>query len=105
LNIHIVGGYLENINWSFMDLKSYQLGVIFNTRTWDPGLKWSLDYFNMMASIFTWDLGSLACFNIMVQNHPWDPSIWLYFLTIRVKENTFLRGVECSILRVVIWGI
>jgi len=60
-----------------------------STWTWDSGLKWSLwDYFNMVASTFTWNLGSLDYFNIMVNTYPWDPSIWLYFLT-TIIENFY----------------
>jgi hypothetical protein len=80
LDHHDIGGYLEHINLSFMDLMSHQLGVVFNTHTWDPSLRWSMYYFNVVARICTWDLGSLAYFNIMVHTHPWDPGIWLYFL-------------------------
>jgi hypothetical protein len=53
-------------------------GVHMSTWTWDPGLQWWLDYFNMMAFLSTWDLGSPVFFNIMVHNYPWDPGIWLY---------------------------
>jgi hypothetical protein len=53
-------------------------GVHMSTWTWDLGLQWWLDYFSMVALLFTWDLGSLVFFNIMVHNYPWDPGIWLY---------------------------
>jgi hypothetical protein len=52
-------------------------GVHISTWTCDPGLQWWLDYFNMVDFLFTWDLGSLVFFNIMVHNYPWDPGIWL----------------------------
>jgi hypothetical protein len=87
-----------------IEFRYLQRGVHMSTWTWDPGLRWSLDYFNMVASTCTWDLGSLAYFNIMVHTHPWDPGIWLYFLTTSIEDNTFLRGVECSVSRGVIWG-
>jgi hypothetical protein len=103
-NTHDIGGYLEHINWPFMELMSHQLGVIINTHTWDPGLRWSLDYFNMVAITCTWNLGSLDHFNIGVNTYPWDPGIFLYFLTTSVDDNTFLRGVECSVSSGVIWG-
>jgi hypothetical protein len=53
-------------------------GVHMSTWTWDPGLQWWLDYFNMVAFLSTWDLGSPVFFSIMVHNYPWDPGIWLY---------------------------
>jgi hypothetical protein len=53
-------------------------GVHMSTWTWDPGLKWWLDYINMVALLSTWYLGSLVFFSIMVHNYPWDPGIWLY---------------------------
>jgi hypothetical protein len=46
--------------------------------TWNSGLQWRLDYFNMVAFLSTWDLGSPIFFSIMVHNYPWDPGIWLY---------------------------
>jgi hypothetical protein len=58
----------QNIPW----------GVHMSTWTWDPGLQWWLDYFNMVVVLSTWDLGSSVFFNIMVHNYPWDPGIWLY---------------------------
>jgi hypothetical protein len=53
-------------------------GVHMRNWTWDPGLQWQLDYFNMVASISQWDHGSLVYFNIVVHTYPWDPGIWLY---------------------------
>jgi hypothetical protein len=53
-------------------------GVHMSTWTWNPGLQWWLDYFNMVVFLSTWDLGSTVFFNIMVHNYPWDPGIWLY---------------------------
>jgi hypothetical protein len=53
-------------------------GVHMSTWTWDPGLQWWLDYFNMVDFLSTWDLGSSVFFSIMVHNYPWDPGIWLY---------------------------
>jgi hypothetical protein len=53
-------------------------GVHMSNWTWDPGLQWQLDYFNMVASISQWDPGSLVYFNTMVHTYPWDPGIWLY---------------------------
>jgi hypothetical protein len=53
-------------------------GVHMSTWTWDLGLQWWLDYFNMVDFLSTWDLGSSIFFNIMVHNYPWDPDIWLY---------------------------
>ena len=32
-------------------------GVHMNTRTWDPGLQWWLDYFSMVDFLSTWDFG------------------------------------------------
>jgi hypothetical protein len=85
---------LEHINFIHGAQES-SVGCHLNTCTWDPGLRWSLDYFNMVASTCTWDLGSLAYFNIVVNTHPWDPGLWLYLLTTSIEGNTFLRGVEC----------
>jgi hypothetical protein len=45
-------------------------GVHMSTWTWDPGLQWWLDYFNMVAFLSTWDLGSPVFFSIMVHNYP-----------------------------------
>jgi hypothetical protein len=46
--------------------------------TWDPGLQWRLDYFNMVASISQWDHGYLVYFIIVAHTYPWDPGIWFY---------------------------
>jgi hypothetical protein len=46
--------------------------------TWDPGLQWRVDYFNMVACISQWDPVSLVYFSTMVHTYPWDPGIWLY---------------------------
>jgi hypothetical protein len=70
-----------------------------STWTWDPGLQWWLDYFNMVAHTSTWDPGSPTYFNIMVHTYPWDPGIWLYTLITSVEDNTFIRGMECSVAR------
>jgi hypothetical protein len=69
----------------------------FHMITWtgDLGLKWWLDYFNMMDFIYTWDPSSIVYFNTMVHTYPWDPSIWLYTLTTSVEDNTFIKGMEC----------
>jgi hypothetical protein len=75
-----------------------------STWTWDPGLQWQLDYFNMVAHIPTWDPGSPAYFNIMVHTYPWDPGIWLYTLITSIEDNTFIRGMECSVAREVMGG-
>ena len=104
LNPCDIGGYLEHINWPFMELKSHQLGVIFNTHTWDLGLQWSLHYFNMVTSTCTWNPSSLSYFSITVHTYPWDPGIWLYFLIKSIEDYTFIRGVECSVSRGIIWG-
>jgi hypothetical protein len=53
-------------------------GFYMRNWTWDPGLQWRLDYFNMVASISQWDLGSLVYFRTMVHTYPWDLGIWLY---------------------------
>jgi hypothetical protein len=75
-----------------------------STWTWDPNLQWCLDYFNMVAINSTWDPGYLAYFSIMVHTYPWDLGIWLYFLITRVEDNDFIRGMECSVSRGIIWG-
>jgi hypothetical protein len=41
-------------------------GVHINTWTWDPGLKWRLDYFSIMAFNSPWDPISLVYFSTMV---------------------------------------
>jgi hypothetical protein len=56
-------------------------GVHMSTWTWDPSLEWRLDYFDMVARISTWDLGSPAYCNTMVHTYPWDPGIWLCYRT------------------------
>jgi hypothetical protein len=73
--------------------------------TWkrDPGLQWHLDYFNMVACTLAWDPGSLAYFGIMVHTYPWDPGIWLYTLIKIIEDNAFIRGMECSVARGIIW--
>jgi hypothetical protein len=53
-------------------------GVHMSTWTWDPGLQWWLDYFNMVDFLSIGDFGSSVFFSIMVHNYPWDPGIWLY---------------------------
>jgi hypothetical protein len=53
-------------------------GVHMSTWTWDPGLQWWLDYFNMVDFLSTGDFGSSVFFSIMVHNYPWNPGIWLY---------------------------
>jgi hypothetical protein len=56
-------------------------GVHMSTWTWDPGLQWRLDYFNMVALISQWDPGSLVYFITMVHTYPWDPGSLVYFST------------------------
>ena len=85
-----------------------------STWTWDPGLQWRLDYFSMVDLIFQWDpsslvyfitmvhtypwdLGSLVYFSTMVHTYPWDPGIGLYTLITSVEDNTFIRGMKCSV--------
>jgi hypothetical protein len=75
-----------------------------STWTWDPGLQWWLDYFSMVAHIPTWDHGSPTYFSIMVHTYPWDPGIWLYTLITSIEDNTFIRGMECSVAREVMGG-
>jgi hypothetical protein len=75
-----------------------------STWTWDPGLQWRLDYFSMVAHISTWDPGSPVYFNTMVHTYPWDPGIWLYTLITSIEDNTFIRGMECSVAREVMGG-
>jgi hypothetical protein len=58
----------------------------------------------MVDNTSTWDLGSPNYFKIMVHTYPWDPSIWLFFLITSVEDNTFLRGMECSVARRIIWS-
>jgi hypothetical protein len=48
-----------------------------STWTWDLGLEWWLDYFNMVTSTSTGDHGSPTYFIIMVHTYPWDLGIWL----------------------------
>jgi hypothetical protein len=64
-------------------------GVHMSTWTWDSGLQWWLEYFNMVDFLSTWDLGSSVFFNIMVHNYPWDPGIWLY---IKCCRQHFHKG-------------
>jgi hypothetical protein len=40
----------------------------------------------------------------MVHTYPWDPGIWLYTLITSVEDNTFIRGMECSVAREVVGG-
>jgi hypothetical protein len=75
-----------------------------STWTWDPCLQWWLDYFNMVDFISTWDPSSLVYFNTMVHTYPWDPGIWLYTLITSIEDNTFIRGMECSVAREVVGG-
>jgi len=75
-----------------------------STWTWDPGLLWWLECFNMVAHTPTWDPSSPTYFNIMVHTYPWDSGIWLYFLIPIVENNAFLREMECSVARGIIWG-
>jgi hypothetical protein len=75
-----------------------------STWTWDSVLQWWLDYFNMMAHIPTWYLGSLAYFNIMVHTYPWNPGIGLSTLITSIEDNDFIRGMECSATREVMGG-
>jgi hypothetical protein len=65
-----------------------------STWTWDPSLQWFLDYFNMVAHIPTWDLGSPAYFSIMVHTYPRDLGIWLYTLITSVEDNAFIKGMD-----------
>jgi hypothetical protein len=58
----------------------------------------------MVANTSTWDPGSPAYFNIMVHTYPWDPDIWLQFLITSVKNNAFIRAMECSVVGGIIWG-
>jgi hypothetical protein len=69
---------LENHLELVIGFQNLPRGVHMSTWTWDPGLQWWLEYFNMVDFLSTWDLGSLVFFNIMVHNYPWDPGIWLY---------------------------
>ena len=71
---HYLEHHFELVIW-FQNLPR---GVYMSTWTWDPGLRWWLDYISMVAFLSTWDLGSPVFFNIMVHNYPWDPGIWLY---------------------------
>ena len=70
-------------------------GVNMRTWTWDPGLQWQLDYFNMVDFLSTWDFGSPVFFNIMVQNYPWDPGIWFLTLIKSIEDNNCKRGMKC----------
>ena len=65
-----------------------------STWTWDPGSQWNFNYFIIVAHIYTWDLGSLAFFNIMVYTYPWEPGIWSYTLIKSIEENIFITGME-----------
>jgi hypothetical protein len=47
-----------------------QRGFHMSTWTWDPGSQWQFNYFNIVAHIYTWDLGSPVFFSIMVHNYP-----------------------------------
>ena len=53
----------------------------------------------MVAFISTWGHSSLVYSSTMVHTYPWDPSIWLYTLITSVEDNTFIRGMECSVAR------
>jgi len=53
----------------------------------------------MVACIPTLDHSSPSYFIIMVNSYPWDPGIWLYTLIESVEDNSFIRGVECSVAR------
>jgi hypothetical protein len=70
--------YLEHHFQLVIGCRYLPRGVHMSTWTWDPGLQWRLDYFNMVAFISQWDPGSLVYFNTMVHTYPWDPGIWLY---------------------------
>jgi hypothetical protein len=73
-----------------------------STWTWDLGLRWWLDYFNMVDNTSTWDPGSLVYFNIMVHTYPWDPGIWLYFLLTSVDA---LQGKRPSSREFLLLGV
>jgi hypothetical protein len=74
------------------------------TWIWDPGLQWKLVYFSVMVCISTWDLGYSAYFITMVHTYPWDPGIWFHTLITSIDDNTFIRGMKCSVAREVVWG-
>lgn len=66
---------------------------------WDLGLwKNFLDYYNMVASTWAWDLDSLDYFSIVT-------NLGLYIFTTGVEGNAFQRRVEVlgSSLKV-LWG-
>jgi hypothetical protein len=95
--------YFEHHFQLAIAFKYLQRGVHMSTWTWGLGLQWSFEYFNMVASTSTWDPGSPTYFNIMVHNYPWDLGIWLYFLITSIEEKSFLKGMECSVYRGIIW--
>jgi hypothetical protein len=113
--------YLEHHFWLSIEFQYLHMGVHISTWTWNPCLQWILDYFNIVAITSTWDPSSPTYFNTMVHTYTWDPGsptyfstmvhtytwdtgIWLYFLITIVENKTFLRGVECSVARGIIWG-
>jgi hypothetical protein len=62
--------YLEHNFQPTIEFRYLQRGVHMRIWTWDPTLQWRLVYFNMVDNTSTWDLGSLAYFNIMVHTYP-----------------------------------
>jgi hypothetical protein len=81
------------------EFRYLQRGVHMSSWTWDPGLLWWLDDFNMVARILTGDPSSPTYFWIMVHAYPWDPGIWWYTLITSIEDNNFIRGMECSVTR------
>ena len=94
--IYMIGVSIGSIIFSWLlGADIFHAGVHMTNWTWDPGLQWRLDYFSMVDSISQWDPGSLVYFCTMAHTYPWDPGIWLYTLIASVKDNAFIRGMEC----------
>jgi hypothetical protein len=73
--------YWENHFQLVIGCRYLPCGVHMSIWTWEPGLQWQLEYFNMVVLISQWDLGSLVYFITMVHTYPWDPGSLVYFST------------------------
>jgi hypothetical protein len=57
----------------------------------------------MVVITFTWGPIFPSNVNIMVHIYLRDPNMWLYSLITSVEGNTFIKGMECSEARGIIW--
>jgi hypothetical protein len=53
----------------------------------------------MVARIPTRDPVSPTYLSIVVHTYPRDRGIWLYTLITSIEDNTFIRGMKCSVAR------